>query len=304
MTDRFGLHYVPQHEWHLWHALWFWAMGIGSAIFLVRQCLGVTQAGTVLGMDWPDLVGIVLVAIGGLILILDLGRPWRVLNALLRPQTSWISRGAIADFSFLLFGILYVLAGWFPALPWSARIFSQADIVSQIFIIVAGCMAIVIMVYPGFVLYDSLAIPLWNSIAVPVLFFEWAVTSAIGTLWLIMGATHTLVAGAVTNRVAVTELIALGVTVVTGLLYLFDRTRSPRRAAQLAVTRMVRGPVAPWFWAAVVVGFLVPIILIVWALSMPFSPALYEWAGVGTVLGSFGIRYAQLLAGIRQTAMN
>jgi len=75
-VDRFALHYVPQTHWRVWHALWFWAMGIGSGIFCLRQFFGISGGGLFLGMNAIDIVGLVLVAVGGLILILDLGKPF------------------------------------------------------------------------------------------------------------------------------------------------------------------------------------------------------------------------------------
>ena len=177
-VDRFALHYVPQTHWHVWHALWFWAMGIGSGIFCLRQFFGISGGGLFLGMNAIDIVGLVLVAVGGLILILDLGKPFRFFNSLLKPKNAWISRGAISDFAFLALVVLYVLPGLIPSLPWTDAVFSQADIVSRIFIVLAVFFAIVIMIYPGFVLFYSRNIPFWNSIFTPILFFEYALTSS------------------------------------------------------------------------------------------------------------------------------
>lgn len=100
-VDRFALHYVPQTYWRVSHAFWFWAMGIGSGIFCLRQFFGISGGGLFLGMNAIDIVGLILVAIGGMILILDLGKPFRFLNSFLKPRNAWISRGAISDFIFL-----------------------------------------------------------------------------------------------------------------------------------------------------------------------------------------------------------
>jgi superfamily II DNA/RNA helicase len=44
-VDRFALHYVPQTYWRVSHAFWFWAMGIGSGIFCLRQFFGISGGG-------------------------------------------------------------------------------------------------------------------------------------------------------------------------------------------------------------------------------------------------------------------
>ncbi|MBE3556010.1 MAG: polysulfide reductase NrfD [Firmicutes bacterium] len=300
-SQRFSLHFTPQREWHLWHALWFWAMGIGSGVFLLRQFFALEQTGTLLGMDWPDILGIVFVAIGGLILILDLGKPQRVFNALLQPKHSWISRGAIADFTFLFFGALYTLAGWF-SLPWSPATFVHADLVSQIFIAICTLTAFVIMLYPGFVLYESLAIPFWNSVLVPALFFELAITSGFGLLLVTMAATGTLTA-AVLTPLATATLIANVVTLLTVVLYLFDRYKSPRPAARVGLQRLLTGKIAPFFWATAVLGLIAPVVLTALALAGVATVPLLVAGGVLAILGSFGFRYVQLLSGVRQTAV-
>ena len=96
-SELFFLHEAPQREWHVAHAVWFWAMGVGSAAFVLRQGCAAGSVGRPFGLDAVDLLGIALVACAGLVLILDLGRPLRLLGALLRPRRSWISRGAVAD---------------------------------------------------------------------------------------------------------------------------------------------------------------------------------------------------------------
>jgi len=58
-VDRFALHYVPQTHWRIWHAIWFWAMGIGSGVFCLRQFLGFSGGGLFLGMNAIDIVGLV-----------------------------------------------------------------------------------------------------------------------------------------------------------------------------------------------------------------------------------------------------
>lgn len=295
-VDRFALHYVPQTHWRVWHALWFWAMGIGSGIFCLRQFFDITGGGLFLGMNAIDIVGLVLVAIGGLILNLDLGKPFRFLNSLLKPKNAWISRGAISDFAFLGIGVLYVLPGLIPSLPWSDAVFSQADIVSKIFIVLAIFFAIIIMIYPGFVLYYSRNIPFWNSIFTPILFLEYALTSSFGLIgWMV-----TANGEALSSSFYGVFIATLAITFVSVFIYLFERNSVQNQCIKASINCLLKGKASSWFWFSQIVGSLLPIAMLSMMLvNGIFLPSTMMWIGICTILGSFTFRYSQLLAGLR-----
>ena len=295
-VDRFALHYVPQAHWRVWHALWFWAMGIGSGIFCLRQFFGISGGGLFLGMNAIDIVGLVLVAIGGLILILDLGKPFRFLNSLLKPKNAWISRGAISDFAFLGIGVLYVLPGLIPSLPWSDAVFLQADIVSKIFIVLAIFFAIIIMIYPGFVLYYSRNIPFWNSIFTPILFLEYALTSSFGLIgWMV-----TANGEALPSSFYGVFMATLAITVVSVFIYIFERNSVQNSCIKASINCLLKGKASSWFWFSQIVGSLLPIAMLSMMLVNGIFPAsTMMWIGICAILGSFTFRYSQLLAGLR-----
>lgn len=295
-VDRFALHYVPQTHWRIWHAIWFWAMGIGSGIFCLRQFFDITGGGLFLGMNAIDIVGLVLVAIGGLILNLDLGKPFRFLNSLLKPKNAWISRGAISDFAFLGIGVLYVLPGLIPSLPWSDAVFSQADIVSKIFIVLAIFFAIIIMIYPGFVLYYSRNIPFWNSIFTPILFLEYALTSSFGLIgWMV-----TANGEALSSSFYGVFIATLAITFVSVFIYLFERNSVQNQCIKASINCLLKGKASSWFWFSQIVGSLLPIAMLSMMLvNGIFLPSTMMWIGICTILGSFTFRYSQLLAGLR-----
>src|SRR5437867_6998186 len=126
--DRFVLEPKVQRVWDIPHATWFTLMGLGGGLFIIARLLNLELAlGLWLGLPVVDLVSFLAIAVGGLILIADLGKPLRFLRAVLNPRTSWISRGAIADFVFLLVGGLLIIpnlaigeAHPFSWLPWDA----------------------------------------------------------------------------------------------------------------------------------------------------------------------------------------
>lgn len=291
-ADRFTLHYVPQTHWRIWHAIWFWAMGIGSGIFCLRQFLGFSGGGLFWGMNAIDVIGLVLVAIGGIILILDLGKPFRFLNSLLKPKNAWISRGAISDFIFLGIGVLYVLPGLTPSLPWSDAVFSEADAFGRILIVLAIFFAFIIMIYPGFVLYYSKNIPFWNSILTPILFLEYALTSSFGLLGL-MGALNGDMLPDIFYILFTTTLV---LTLLTTVLYILERKSVGNPCIDESIHCLLKGKASGWFWLSQILGIVVPILLLA-TRSDDFTVLL--WSGICTIIGSFIFRYSQLIAGYR-----
>lgn len=291
-VDRFALHYVPQTYWRIWHAIWFWAMGIGSGVFCLRQFLGFSGGGLFWGMNAIDVIGLVLVAIGGIILILDLGKPFRFLNSLLKPKNAWISRGAISDFIFLGIGVLYVLPGLTSSLPWSDAVFSEADAFGRILIVLAIFFAFIIMIYPGFVLYYSKNIPFWNSILTPILFLEYALTSSFGLLGL-MGALNGDMLPDIFYILFTTTLV---LTLLTTVLYILERKSVGNPCIDESIHCLLKGKASGWFWLSQILGIVVPILLLA-TRSDDFTVLL--WSGICTIIGSFIFRYSQLIAGYR-----
>jgi formate-dependent nitrite reductase membrane component NrfD len=176
-----------QHEWDLYHATWFTLMGIGGGIFLLARLLRIEQRlGVWLGLPVVDLVSFVVIGVGGLVLVWSLGRPLRMLRAVLKPGTSWISRGAIADFIFVAVGALLVLPGltlggarpfaWLPWDPWATTT------TGKVLEVIGLLSAAVVIVYAGLVLSDKAAITFWRSWLIPAQFVLSSLAMSIATV--------------------------------------------------------------------------------------------------------------------------
>jgi formate-dependent nitrite reductase membrane component NrfD len=261
--DRFVLEPKVQRVWDIPHATWFTLMGVGGGVFVLARLLGVdSELGTVLGIPVADVISFVAIALGGLILIADLGRPMRFIRAVLNPRTSWISRGAIADFVFLVAGGLLVLPGLelgdarpFDSLPWDA---AATDGFGRVLEIVAIVAAVVVMFYAGQVLSEPRAIPYWHSPLIPLQFLLSSLATSLAVVMVLETANDEPISGAA-SWLFVGLLAALLVAIVAHLRIDPDR---PGKAE--SVERLTEGVYRSAFLGGVVaLGTLLPLVLAV-----------------------------------------
>ena len=121
--------------WHQQHWDWkaagnFICGGAGSGLFIVAALASLRQ-----GALFPlGLIALAIVALGLLLLLFKIGRPWRFINVLRQPQRSWMAREA------WIVGAFFPLAAaamWFgaPALTIAAAILAVLFLVSQAMIL-------------------------------------------------------------------------------------------------------------------------------------------------------------------------
>lgn len=287
----------PQNIWGVPHTSWFFAMGVGGALFINRVLFGI-ELGRILGMTVADLLGMILIGIGGLILIGDLGQPLRVLRALLNPRTSWISVGAIADFVFLILAGLWVIADleWqggrpLAGLPWAGN--SPLGIAFQV---IAAAAAFIVIVYPGLVLAASPSIPFWNTTLIPLQFLSFAFASTVGlalifALWL-------PVPPALLTAWASAEILLLAATLLLFVAHLLQGTAS-HATAKVSVARLLKGELhVPFVWGTLIAGLLLPLFLGVYAaFAAGPAPGLLALSALLAIPGNWLSKYAVIKAG-------
>jgi formate-dependent nitrite reductase membrane component NrfD len=222
--DRFVLEPKVQRVWGVPHATWFTLMGLGGGVFVLSRALGLElDLGSVLGLPLADVISFAAIALGGLILIADLGKPLRFFRALLNPGTSWISRGAIADFVFLIVGGALVLPGLelgdarpFEGLPWDPGADNGLGHALEVIAIVA---AVVVMFYAGQVLAQPRAIPYWHSPLIPLQFLVSSAATSMGVVMVLAAANDRSISGGqcwILVAFLVALLLAIGAHVLTG----------------------------------------------------------------------------------------
>jgi formate-dependent nitrite reductase membrane component NrfD len=297
--DRFALEPKTQRVWGESHATWFTLMGIGGGLFLIAHLANLqTHLGLFLGMPVVDLLSFLAIAVGGLILIGDLGTPLRFWRAVLAPRSSWISRGAIADFVFLAAGGLLVLADLeigdlhpLRALPWDSRAESGAGLALEI---VAVLSAVIVMFYAGQVLAAPRSIPYWHSVAIPTQFVLSSLASSAAIVMLLdVIKDRTVSSGLLWIMVA-----SLALFMAVTAWHLGTRTDAPGKRESLE--KLLRGEYrVPLFVGVLGLGTLLPLVLGVIGLAVEGSRDFVAIASfVLTLPAGFGLRLLTLKVGI------
>lgn len=299
-TGRWIMEPKTQNVWGNQHATWFTFMGVGGGLFINWLLFGV-ELGRFWGMTWAEILSLALIGVGGLILIADLGHPFRLLRAVLNPRTSWISIGAIADFMFMGLAGLLVLADLniegslnLTGLPWHGD-----SPLGLIFQILAALAAIVVIVYPGLVLASSPSIPFWNSTLIPIQFLVngFAGGFALGLVYSAV-ATPAVAADTLDGWLALTA----GLLVFSVFLQIAHvlNGQYTHIAGQVAVRRLLSGNLQLAYLGGVMVaGLIVPLALIVYAMSATGTNATVAAAvaGVLILVGNWLSKFTVIRAG-------
>ena len=157
MTEPYDwmVKYTPQAEWIerrgilLWLAFFFIELGAGM-FFVVRIFRSYTD----------NVNGWLLCAVlGGGFHLVFLGKPLRFWRMMLSSgwKTSWISRGLIFVFLFLVLGLIHM-----GLIQWANP--------STALLVAANIFAFLTVIYGGFAMNYVNGIPLWNTALLPILY--------------------------------------------------------------------------------------------------------------------------------------
>jgi formate-dependent nitrite reductase membrane component NrfD len=274
-------------------------MGLGGGLFIIARLLNLELSlGTWWGLPAADLVSFLAIALGGFILIADLGKPLRFIRAVLNPETSWISRGAIADFVFLLAdGALVVpnlaIGGSRPFswLSWDASAGNLAGGTIEVVTMLAG---VVVVFYAGQVLASPRSIPYWNSPAIPLQFLLSSLALSMATLMLMEVVVDRSVSGGQLG------LLAGFLAGLAGVMVWHLATKRDVPGKSHSLEALTRGRYRLWFVPGVPVGgTAVPAILAV--VAIPADAAREAVAVIAFAIlvpAAFFLRLVTLRVGI------
>jgi len=124
------------------------------------------------------LVGPLLMAVGLLFLLLELGAPKNIFRILVGLSTSWMSRGALLQILFILISLIYAL----PAFWQTSWLLSGAGLIIGS---IGFLLALISAIYHGLFISKAKGVAFWSSPVMPILSMATAVSSGIGFLLLI-----------------------------------------------------------------------------------------------------------------------
>lgn len=271
--------HTPQTEWIQGRGILFWiaffCIELGAATFLIASLFHNLLA---------EFIGWLICALlGGGFHFIYLGHPFRFYRMLLKPQTSWISRGLLFVSGFLLLSAIHMV------LSLSGMSFLGLLIVTDI-------LAFLTIIYGGFAMSYVNGIPLWNSALLPVLY-------TVAGLW--GGAELSIIIQLQDGSEHVASLeqivrVLLIIFVVIFPTYLVS-ARYGTSAGRVSVAEIVKGRLWPLFWAGVILfGTALPIGVVVASLVIGFDGipiALFYFSVAFELIGDLTLRYLILKYG-------
>lgn len=277
-----------QTIWGVREATVFFLEGLSVTLFIAFAFLNVV----------PGMVAsIALLIVAVLLLLSHLGHPMRAWMAIRNFRRSWVSRGTVVIGAFIGLGTVYV------GVPAVLQIEMGESLTVAIRSLLSVA-AIFILVYPGFVMSASPAIPFWSSGLLPVLSLFNGLASGLMVVLLIY-VTPIL---QVDTTVGLIDLVWLEqsiliVLAMTTLIYMVTMSNAGAAASLSAIYLMTQEPVLFWV-LAVGAGLVLPIAAIALTLTFNVAPVALLWVAVATrLVGDVSSRYAFLKGGIYEAVM-
>jgi len=270
----FMVKYTPQRDWIEGHGIL-----IAFALFFGGIAGGLYLVSLYYDSMWGMFIAWILAMVTGLTDMAHLSKPMRFWRMMLKPKTSWISRGFI--FIWLFLGV--------AAIQMAISYWADGTAIETVFKVLGGIMAFGVAIYSGFVVGYVGAIKLWNSAIIPILFVIAGVAGGLALLMVISLGNSSL-----STDVAVALRVALIAYAVCVAIYLWMATYESTAARDSAM-RILKGGVASVFWLLVILlGIAVPIIM----LFAASSSAVLIIAGIMVIIGGVALRYSILKAGV------
>ncbi|MCB0459697.1 MAG: polysulfide reductase NrfD [Flavobacteriaceae bacterium] len=202
---------------------------------------------------WSAGISLVFLALTGLFLVMDLDRPDRFLNVLLRPQwNSWLVRGG---YTITIFGLLVTV--------WGASNFFGWNIPEKPLQWVIAVFAVLLAIYTAFLFAQAKGRDFWQSpsLALHMLVHSVMAGAAVFALVLLVTGNENWM-----SILGMTLIIALAVNIFTMVTEL--TMTHPSTAAHTVVEMITKGRYKNMFWiVTVILGNVLPLALLIFAPS-------------------------------------
>jgi len=286
-----------QKEWGWLIVLYVFLAGLGGGAFLfsflliyLGKYIAVARIGA--------FVGPLVVLIGSGMLLFDLGSATRAYRLFTTPATllsSWMIRGAWLLTAFIVLGLAYALPSFsvFSWIPWD-----QGSGFGLGLGMAAALLAIVVAVYPGLLIGVVKSIPLWNTSALPPLFFLSGMDTGLAALVLmsllfpsVVEADGLHLLGAIDAGLIVLLLIALAAYV--------EIVRQTGVTAAASIHLLA----TPLFIGGVIIsGLLLPLAIFICGIYVSDATSIRVLDGIASMLilcGGLLLRLSVIKSGVR-----
>ena len=246
--NSFKLGYRFQRYWDTSMALAFFFAEVGTGLFLVSFYFNFV-AGMIVGL-------VITGTLKPYFHLSHMGVPSKSWQAILRPDRSWVSRGALAIGVLVGFGVLHVLN---LSIGFEAS-FGLPAVVGKAVGYVALAGALTVVCYQGMAMSDSESLTLWASKLLPVSSICYALTAgtmtALAIGWDAFGEAQR---AELLNAAMI--LLVVDILVVVGILL---RAKGKSRGGEFSVELLTKGEYARYFGNLVfIVGLILPLGILV-----------------------------------------
>jgi formate-dependent nitrite reductase membrane component NrfD len=282
-----------QHHWSWLIAAYLFLGGVAGGAYTigaVNSFLGTElELSTTIAL-WISFPAIV---IGCLLLIADLGSPSKFFLAIMKPGTSWISRGTWIISIFIVISFIHLVLHQFTSFGDSeggAQAFKILSIAGIVF-------AVGTMAYTGILLGASKGIPFWRSGVVPVLFIISAIVTGHFAIMLGLALFNSNAVPVELLHTMSIEAVVLVVVEVLAILFFLQaafRQPDPRESAERIMRKVLF--VVGYF----VLGLAAPAIIMLIVHKTGANTLLTIGAVLG-LLGGLILRQSVLICGALPT---
>jgi len=197
---------------------------------------------------WSAGISLAFLGLTGLFLVMDLDRPDRFLNVLLRPQwNSWLVKGG---YTITVFGLLVTI--------WGAMTFFEIQTGESVLLWATAVFAILLAVYTAFLFAQAKGRDFWQSPTLPLHMLVHSVMAGVSIFIiaaLIFGNEDWM---SILKNTMIIALVVNLFTLVTELTI-----THPTTSAKMVVTMITKGRYKNLFWfITVLVGNIIPLALL------------------------------------------
>ena len=197
---------------------------------------------------WSVGISLVFLGLTGLFLVMDLDRPDRFLNVLLRPQwNSWLVKGG---YTITIFGLLVTL--------WGAATLFEWNIPEMPLLWITAFFAILLAIYTAFLFAQAKGRDFWQSPTLVIHMFVHSIMAGVAVFALVL-----LISGYENWMVILKNIMITAILINLSILLIELTITHPTTAAKAVVKMITKGEYKAFFWIGVILlGNIIPLILL------------------------------------------